>query len=325
MVKTAYLVLANHDPIHLERLVKAIDYNAHIFIHLDQKTNIDRYIHIADIKSVDFISERMKVYWGGFSIVRASLNLIKAALASKENFSHLVLLSGSDYPIKPVSTFYDFLKSNPDRQFIKFINLNKSPGCPEDSSWRLTNYWFMEPFQPFYNDRFFRQLLQKAFHLGVKRKPLSNVLPTWGSQWWAITPKCAAFILQYLEQNPAFMNFYKYAHAPDEHFFHTIVANSPFFEKAGGIREEIRWPHEVSNITLNFEGRILVENDYEFIEDLSLNKKPTKQRMSKELDILMDTSLIRGCFSYSSFFFARKFTTEKSSSLLDLIDKNLLY
>jgi len=237
MEKIAYLVLAHHDPIHLEKLVKAIDYKAHIFIHLDQKTNIDSYIHIAEMKSVDFISERIKVYWGGFSMIKAILNLIKAALASKENFSHLVLLSGSDYPIKPISTFYDFLKSYPDRQFIKLTNLNKSP---EPSERRLTNYWFMDPFQPFYNDRFFRQLLQKLFHLGVTRKPLSNVLPAWGSQWWAITPECAAFILQYLEQNPAFLNFYKYSHAPDEHFFHTIVTNSPFLQKAGGFREGIR-------------------------------------------------------------------------------------
>ncbi|MFM2061629.1 MAG: hypothetical protein RLZZ507_1299 [Cyanobacteriota bacterium] len=321
MVKIAYLVLAHHDPIHLERLIKSIDYQAHIFIHLDKKTNIDRYIHIAHIKSVAFISERIKVYWGGISMVKAILNLIKAALASNENFSHLVLLSGSDYPIKPVSTFYDFLKSNPDRQFIKITNLNESP-LPSEK--RLTNYWFMEPLQPFYNDRLFRQILQKIFHLGVTKKPLKNVSTAWGSQWWAITPKCAAFILQYLKQNPVFLNFYKYAHAPDEHCFHTVVANSPFLEKAGGFRKEIRWPHEVSNITLNFEGRIFIEDDYEFLEDLSLNRKPSEQRMSKELCNLMDTSLIRGAFSYSEFFFARKFTTEKSSRLLDLIDKNLL-
>jgi hypothetical protein len=321
MVKIAYLVLAHHDPIHLERLVKAINYKSHIFIHLDKKTNIDKYIHIADMNSVDFISDRIKVYWGGISMIKAILNLIKTALAPKENFSHLVLLSGSDYPIKPISIFYDFLQSNPDREFIKLTNLNESPSPSEK---RLTKYWFMEPLQPFYNDRFFRQVLQKIFHLGVTRKPLKNVLTAWGSQWWVITPECAAFILQYLEQNPVFINFYKYAHAPDEHFFHTVVANSPFLEKAGGFRDEIRWPHEVSNITLNFEGRIFVENDYAFIEDLSLNRKPSKQRISKELCKLMDTSLIRGAFSYSDFFFARKFTTEKSTRLLDLIDKNLL-
>ncbi|MBO1066310.1 MULTISPECIES: beta-1,6-N-acetylglucosaminyltransferase [Nostocales] len=237
MVKIAYLLLAHHDPIHLERLIKSIDYKANIFIHLDKKTNIDRYIHIADMNSVYFISERIKVYWGGISMIKAILNLIKTALASKENFSHLVLLSGSDYPIKPVSTFYDFLRSNADRQFIKLTNLNESP-LPSEK--RLTDYWFMEPLQPFYNDRLFRQLLQKILHLGVTKKTLKNVSTAWGSQWWAITPECAAFIVQYLEQNPVFINFYKYAHAPDEHFFHTVVANSAFLEKAGGFCKEIR-------------------------------------------------------------------------------------
>lgn len=322
MEKIAYLVLAHQDPIHLERLVKAINYKAHIYIHLDEKTNLDRYIHIDDMKSVDFISERIKVYWGGFSMVKATLNLVKAALASKKNFSHLVLLSGSDYPIKPVSIFYDFLRNNYNKQFIKLIKLNESPS-PQKR--RLINYWFMDPLLSFYDDSLIRRILQKLFHLGVTRKPLCNVTPAWGNQWWAITPECAAFILQYLEQNLNFLKFYKYAHCPDEHFFHTIVANSPFLQKAGGIREDIRWPHEVSNITLNFEGRILVENDYEFLEDLHLNRKPSKNRMSRGLSNLMGDSINRGAFSYDSFFFARKFTTENSSILLDLIDKNLIY
>ncbi|MFM6155283.1 MAG: beta-1,6-N-acetylglucosaminyltransferase [Sphaerospermopsis kisseleviana] len=321
MLKIAYLVLAYQDPIQLERLVRAIDYQSHIFIHLDKKTNIDKYIHLADMKSVDFISERIKIYWGGFSIVKAVLNLIKFVLDSKENFSHLVLLSGTNYPIKPISTFHDFLQSNPDRQFIKLTHLNESP---YPSQKRLTKYWFMESLQPFYNDRFFRQVLQKLLHLGVTRKPINNMSPAWGCSNWVITSECAVFILQYLEQNPIFMNFYKYAHSPDEHFFHTIIANSHFLEEAGGFREDIRWIHEVSNTTVNFEGRIFVEDDYEFIEDLSLNRKPSEQRMSKELFKLMDTSLTRGSFSYSSFFFARKFTTEKSSRLLDMIDNNLL-
>ncbi len=193
MVKIAYLVLAHHDPIHLERLVNSIDYQAHIFIHLDKKTNIDRYINIANIESVNFIPERVKVYWGGISMVKAILNLIKTALASKGNFSHLVLLSGSDYPIKPVSIFYDFLKSNPDRQFIKLTNLNETP-LPSEK--RLTNYWFMEPFQPFYNDRFFRRVLQKIFHLGVTKKPLNNVSTAWGSQWWAGGGGIATYVEQ---------------------------------------------------------------------------------------------------------------------------------
>ena len=95
MVKIAYLVLAHQDPIHLERLINAINYKARIFIHLDKKTKIDRYLHIAGINSVSFIVEREKVYWGGISQVKAILNLIKAALKKTdlENFTHLVFLT----------------------------------------------------------------------------------------------------------------------------------------------------------------------------------------------------------------------------------------
>ena len=321
MLKIAYLILAHHDSNHLERLIKAINYKAHIFIHLDKKTSIDSYQHIANIESVTFISNRVKVYWGGISMVTAILSLIEAALTSEEDFSHLVLLSGNDYPIKLASNFYDFLENNPDRQFIKCINIDRSP---KPSQKRVDRYWFIEPFQPFVKDKIFRSLLQKVLNLTIKRRLPSNISFAWGSGNWAITAECADFILKFSRQYPELLRFCRYSHCPDEFFFHTVVANSPFLKEAGSLQEEIRWPHEVSNITLNFEGRVWVEEDYEFLEDLSFGIEPSSKRMSISLERVMGASLIRQTFDYSSFFFARKFTTQKSSSLLDLIDKKLL-
>ncbi|MEO0948134.1 MAG: beta-1,6-N-acetylglucosaminyltransferase, partial [Cyanobacteria bacterium J06641_5] len=194
MVKVAFLILAHCDPVHLERLVKAISHESSIFIHLDKKTHIDEYVHIADIASVNFIPERVKVYWGGVSMVKAILNLIKTALASEESFSHIVLLSGADYPIKHVSKFYDFLGNNPGTELMKLVSLSKSP---EPREKRLYNYWFLEPFQTFFDDSLFRRALQKFFHLMIPRNlpdRMSGQSLAWGSGNWAITSECASFI-----------------------------------------------------------------------------------------------------------------------------------
>ncbi|GAB4366824.1 MAG: beta-1,6-N-acetylglucosaminyltransferase [Elainellaceae cyanobacterium] len=319
-LKIGYLILAHTDAPQLGKLVNTVDYKSRIFIHLDKKSNINAFKDINLPKSAEFIWDRVPVYWGGISMVKATLNLIKAALSSGEKFSHLVLLSGSDYPIKSAHSIYDFLTQNSQRQFIRFIDMAMSPN---PGMQRVLQYWYLEPFLPF-EDKLIRTSLQKVLNFSTRRKPFKDLRLAFGSQWWAITPECAAFILQFVEQNLEFLNFYKYAHCPDEHFFHTIVANSPFLEAAGGFQEGIKWPHEVSNLTLNFEGRVLAEEDYGFLEDLHLNREPTKQRMSQELDALMGTSITRGAFNYSSFFFARKFTTKRSSKLLDLIDENLL-
>jgi hypothetical protein len=90
--KTAYLILAHTDPKQLERLTNAINYQARIFIHLDKKANHDEFKDIKLPHTAQIIQDRFKIYWGGISMIKATLSLIKAALNSEDQYSHLVLL-----------------------------------------------------------------------------------------------------------------------------------------------------------------------------------------------------------------------------------------
>lgn len=231
--KIAYLIIVHTDAVHLERLVNVIDYKARIFIHLDAKSRMSDFANIKLPKSAEFIINRVRISWGAFSMVQATLNLIKATLDSGEDFSHLVLLSGLDYPIKPSWMIHDFLTNNPNKQFIRFIDMRKSLDPVMDHMERILRYWFWEPFFPLFPtiDKYIRLILLKLFEFlrpVIYKQPLKDVIPAFGSQWWALTPECASYILQFLVENPYFLDFYKYSHAPDEHFFHTIVANSPY-------------------------------------------------------------------------------------------------
>lgn len=290
--KVAYLILAHTDAIHLEKLVKAIDYKARIFIHLDAKSRMSDFVGLKLPKSAEFIKERVKVYWGGFSMVKATLNLMKAALTSGEKFSHLVLLSGLDYPIKPSWAIYNFLTNHSNKQFIRFIDMQESP-TPQMK--RIFHYWFMEPIFPFsfYIDKSIRSILQKLLGLGVFKKPLKNMAPTFGSQWWAITPECASYILQFVVDNPQFVDFYKYSHAPDEHFFHTIVANSSYLNQTDGFQKGIKWPRQMANLHIIYLNKIFNESNFDEIK-------------------------------VSDKYFIRKVMSKKSSRLIELIDKNCL-
>lgn len=286
--KVVYLILVHTDAKHLEKLTNTLSYKARIFIHLDKKTEMsEAFSHITLPQSAEFIKERVKVYWGGISMIRATLNLIEAALASGENFSHLVLLSGLDYPIKPPQEIYTFLTSQPNRQFIRFIDLADSP-VPETG--RLSRYWFMEPIFPFFDDSLIRRALRRLFESNVLQRKLDKDRKlAFGSQWWAITPECATYILKFVKNNPYLWNLYKYSHAPDEHFFHTIVANSPYIEQAGGFSSGIKWPHHLSNLHIGYLNKMYCEENFEYLKE-------------------------------SDKFFARKFSSEKSSKLIDLID-----
>lgn len=285
--KVCYLILAHTDPAHLEKLIGCIDYKARAFIHLDAKSNMSDFASIKLPKFAEFIENRVKVYWGGISMVQATLNLIKEAIDSEECFSHLVLLSGLDYPIKSPKLIHDFLVGNPERQFIRFTDLGNSPNPGLD---RVSKCWFMEPIFPFLDDGLLRKFLRRLFSLNVfKKRPIEGMRLAFGSQWWAITPACASYILEFVDKNPSIWSFYRYAHAPDEHFFHTIVANSPYSKQTDGFLEGAKWPHQLSNFHIGYLNKIYDENSFDFIKQ-------------------------------SDKLFARKFTSEKSSKLIELID-----
>ena len=97
------------------------------------------------------------------------------------------------------------------------------------------------------------------------------------------------YINNFILQNNAFVNYFKYVFIPDEVFFQTIILNSPF--KDNVINDDLRyvdWENPNPNVPA-----ILGENDW--------------------------TTIIN-----SSKFFARKFDITRDSKILDMIDQKIL-
>ena len=63
---------------------------------------------------------RHRVHWGSFSPVRAALEGVDALLASPERLDYGVLLTGQDYPLRPVATIESTLESADGRSFITY-------------------------------------------------------------------------------------------------------------------------------------------------------------------------------------------------------------
>jgi uncharacterized protein (DUF952 family) len=59
-----------------------------------------------------------------------------------------------------------------------------------------------------------------------KRKFLKDIKPFAGWQWWTITKECGEYIIDYVDKNESYCDFYKYTLLPDEGFFQTIILNS---------------------------------------------------------------------------------------------------
>jgi hypothetical protein len=224
-MKVAYLILAHANPAMLKELVTAIKKPKEmIFVHIDKKNEIVPFKKLL-AEQCTFIEERENVSWGSFSIIQATLNLLQAALAVRQ-FDYYCLLSGCDYPIKPIHTFESYLATHAGNEYIACRSIAELP--PKFKK-RYTGFFLFEQ-----RSEFLRKLnfgITKIQRLFYKRKLYANKPIFFGSQWWTLTGACVNYIMDFITAHPDYIAYFKYTHISDEMFFHTIIAGSDFFDK----------------------------------------------------------------------------------------------
>ena len=106
--RNAYLVLAHEDVDMLNLLAKRLINTGYVYIHLDLKCSIkiEQVISHPKVK----VSKKIKVNWGGFSIVEATRFLADQALADESD--RLTLLSGLSFPIASDEKLLSFAQSS---------------------------------------------------------------------------------------------------------------------------------------------------------------------------------------------------------------------
>jgi hypothetical protein len=224
-MKVAYLILAHHAPEMLAALIAALDKpKSQVFVHIDRKTDITPFKELLADKCI-FVTPRINVSWGSFSIVQATINLLEAAL-STNNFDYYCLLSGCDYPVKPVRAFEAHLTTHAGNEYMSSQNMNKLP--PKFKK-RYTGFFLFENRSEFIKRLNFG--ITKIQRLFYKRKPYANRSMFNGAQWWALTGACVKYIMDFITAHPDYISYFKYTHIPDTSFFQTLVMHSPYVSK----------------------------------------------------------------------------------------------
>lgn len=319
-MKIAYLIIAHHQPLMLKKLVDALSADgASFFIHIDDRSDFNKFSEIMQNTREVYFTERKKVNWMGFSIVGATLVLMHLA-TQFQRYDYYCLLSGSDYPIKSNEHIFEFFR-NKNTEYINFWKLEDRP------SWlhKIQHYYFTDIFsiRDFYSRKLtlgdiYWRFFHKLKDIFPKRKYLHGIVPYGGSQWWSLTHECVTFILDYLNMNPAFLDFYRYTHSPDEMFFQTIIMNSKFAESTQNYFSYQLWSNETSQNDKNGENKMLAEDSFNirYIDwSGGVNMDRDKPAILDDRDyIKLKTSLA---------LFARKFDFQKSRQLLQMIDDDL--
>lgn len=226
-MKIAYLIVAHNNPIHLNRLINALNSDeASFFIHIDEKS--PNIFNLPQRNNIFILNKRLNVYWGGYSQVDATIRLLKKATEFNK-YDYYVLLSGVDYPVKSNKYIKKFFEDN---NSYEFIDIYKMPLYDKSLS-RIQNY-NIESLHRYVRPMLF--ISNKIINLfGYKRKipeKYSSFVMYAGSNWWALSKACVNYVLNFIDSNPQFVKFYKHTYNPDEMFFHTIIGNSPFIYKS---------------------------------------------------------------------------------------------
>lgn len=220
-MKLAHLILAHNQPRQLERLIRRLAHpDADTYIHLDKKTPIADFEHLKDIENVYFIQNRVKVYWGTFAIVQATLNGFNEIIQSGKNYQYVNLLSGQDYPLKPQDAIHQYLEKNAGTAFMDYLLFEPDwrEALPRVQSYHFNNLRVPGKFA-------LQGWVNKVM---PQRKMPNGLIPVGRSQWFTVPLECVVYMCDYWQKNAALRRFIKLTWAPDEFIFQTILYNSVY-------------------------------------------------------------------------------------------------
>jgi hypothetical protein len=258
-LRLAYLIRAHHRPAQLARLVRRLDNDGSSFyIHVSGHASADMYGAMrAGLRGAANVhwTPRVKTYYGGFSLLKATLVGLKEIGRMDSLPDYTILLSGQDYPLKPPDALNRFFELHSGKSVIHHFAL------PSERYWRDENggldrvrYWHFERIN--YGTRQLRiPLIRRSFPSGFR--------PYGGAALWALSAECLRYVLDFVAQNESFVRFFRHVFIPDEIFFQTIILNSPLGEAI--VNEElhyVEWPGGARPATLGFEAlpRVMASN-----------------------------------------------------------------
>ena len=235
-MRIAYLVLTHSMPDHLGRLVGALrDDGARFYVHVDRKVAIEPFLaHRA--ADVEFLEQRVPVYWGQWQMVEATLRLMALAVGHADP-DYLVLLSGTDYPFRRPSHIQRLLGDGAgDHVFLNSVPMPNEALTKPIS--RLERYRFRSDRSRLDNYRRAFPIMVRGPHPGTRfsrswfltrdwRRDL-GMDPYGGSSWWALPGDAARHVLGFAEREHRVVRFFEHTRSPDESFFQTVIANSSF-------------------------------------------------------------------------------------------------
>jgi hypothetical protein len=281
-MRIACLIMAHRDPSQIERLIKKFDHPGFAFyIHLDAKIGLDDYSYLGQLENVHFIKQRTKVRWASFSFVKALLISFQEILDSGEHYDYVSVMSGQDYPIKPVEKIYSHLVEKAGSNFICFEEDGSAwwnHAISRVHKYHFTNFGFIGRYR-------FQFLINRI--LPDRKFPFPYTL--YGgprAMCMTLTRDCLIYVVNFFKENKKLRRFGLYSWGPDEFMIPTLIMNSRF--KSSVVNNNfyyIDWSRGGSN------PKILTVEDFEILTK-------SDKMLARKFDMVADAEILDLIDSY---------------------------
>lgn len=230
--RTAYILQIHKNPNQVNSFIYQLisEGQADVFVHIDKKNYQNIQGDIIESPYVKVLDNSINCEWGDISQVDATLLLLREVLASKNQYDFVCLRSGQDLLIK--DGFKDFLQNNKNKIFMASRGESRTNlALMEISFPKITR----RRYNSAHPARIYRRVLQSLYRKGINISPNTNHWPKEytlysGYQWFSIPYGAARYVLDFVDENKWYREFFENTLCPDEWFFHTLIMNSPYKE-----------------------------------------------------------------------------------------------
>jgi hypothetical protein len=302
--RTVFMIVAHNNPALLARLVERLEAPwSHIVVLIDAKAGDEAFVKALAGRRVVFMpsDQRVDVQWGGIGLTTAALRMMRETLA-RFSADRLCMLSGVDYPIKPIAAIGEALRGD-----VEFVRVDRAldpsrPGIHND----FVRYMYFNDVRLLNPRSSPLPPLQRAVTLALRVGPRSNrsgLSLFHGCGWWCITRAAADWTLDFFDRRPEVFAWLRHVNCPDEIFMQTLLKASPF---AGRIAQDMTAP-----------GGAPVETNVHGLHYIDWSQPKSSSPKTLELGDLP-------ALAATSALFARKIDPLRSAALLDALDSQIL-
>lgn len=280
----AILILCYTDKTNLIKLIKSFNDEMNIYVHINSAS---KELFEGDLDHLNYnnltVIKKYNSNWGSYGTLLAAIELMKLALANGENkFMHII--SGQDYKIKTNQYFHHYFENN-DNIYFTATHTKDSPKYVEE---RYAKGMFSSYFSP--RDKMAMKI-NKLYTSQYNKNHIGEFKDIYKGMIWTSMPMYVCkYIMEYIENNPLFLEDLKHCSIPEEFFLQTIIMNSKY--KSNVIPTNLRhtdWSYKHGN-----KPAILDETDfYKFKDTDNLFIRKVVTGISDELIQLIDENLLK--------------------------------